>query len=32
MRAVQNEQTRTWHLVGTRECDAEPDGESDEES
>lgn len=32
MRAVQNEQTGTWHLVGTRGCGAEPEGESVEGS
>lgn len=27
-RAVQNEKAGTYHLVGTRGCGAEPDGES----
>jgi len=26
MRAVRNERSGTWHLVGTRGCGAEPDG------
>lgn len=28
MRAVKNAQSGTWHLLGTRGCGAEPDGES----
>jgi len=27
MEAVQNEETGTWHLLGTRGCGAEPDGD-----
>lgn len=27
MEAVQNENTRTWHLVGSRGCGADPAGE-----
>lgn len=27
MQAVRNAQTGTWHLVGSRGCGAEPDGE-----
>ncbi len=30
MRAVQNEGTGTWHLIGARGCGAEPDGETAE--
>lgn len=27
MRAIQNEESLTWHLVGQRGCGAEPDGD-----
>jgi len=27
MKAVKNERSGTWHLVGSRGCGAEPDGE-----
>lgn len=27
MEAVQNEQTETWHLLGTRGCGAQPEGD-----
>jgi hypothetical protein len=27
MKAVRNEDTGTWHLVGARGCGADPDGE-----
>jgi hypothetical protein len=28
MQVVQNAKTETWHLVGRRECGADPDGET----
>ncbi len=28
MKAVQNEHTDTWHLLGARGCGARPDGET----
>lgn len=28
MKVIHNEQTDTWHLLGTRGCGAEPDGET----
>jgi len=32
MKAIRNEQSGTWHLVGSRGCGAEPDGETVEEN